>query len=1268
MVTHIKRLYFLLLREYFIKLNKRFHLIYISGENMNKFYSLHVALLISLTFVFTSFAQSNNGNGIQSNVISTSPSGTTIEFILNNYTQRSIVVDGSSTTLYTVPGSVCLMDKGFPQLPVHRKSLIIPDLAGMNYRIISQEFTTIETLPVTPSKGHLTRNIDPDDIPYEFGAVYKQDTWYPAESIMLDEPYVVRELRGQTIQFNPMQYNPVQGRLKICTKLIVEVFADQSVQTVNPLVRTAPLWGVSREFTDIYKSLFINYGSPGYDYIPLDETGRLLIIYPSAYASDITPFNDWKIEKGISTITAEYPTETGSGSSSIKSYIQNLYNSPEGLTFVILVGEANEIPTMSGTFEGAPSDPCYVKLVGSDAYPDAFISRISPSSPANLDYIFYKFIKYEKYPDTGPDAGWYLKGTGVASNEDGGTGYYDWERMNLLRDMLMQNLFFTTVDQIYDPGASASQVTAAVNDGRSIISYIGHGSGTAWSTTGYSVSNISVLSNKYKNPFVLDVACLNGDFTLNECMEEAWVREGSLADPKGAIGAFGASTNASWVPPCDMQNQAMLLLTTRAKQTVGGVCFNGVMYAMDQWGGSSGEGLRLMEQFNIMGDCSMMLTLGMEPDSTAPDQITDLASFDPTSNSVDLNWTSPYDSSFGGIVSYDLRYSSDPIVTEEDYGNSVSIIFAGGPDSAGTAKSYSIHGLDFSTQYYFAIKAADIWGNKSPMSNVPVETTWDAPVITVNPDSVHCLLTTGAVTSDSILISNVSGTNSTLDYTVEFMNNTFPGDVTARFVPVRNEASNGGTKNIPSEIKGMSLRGSGGPDVFGYEWIDSGDPQGPEYQWTDISSTGTEVTGWTSTGSFDPLDEGKAGPFPIGFNFKFYGEPQTAFYVSSNGFISFDDITEDTYTNDAIPAPGMPDNIISPFWDDLDGSSQGTVYYQQTADKLIIQFTNWQRYPAAGSLTYQVVLQSNSKIYFYYNNMAGTLNSSTVGIENMDGSDGLQVASNAAYIENGLAVMFSAEPEWLVANNFSGTIYNGSSYALILDFLTEGLELGNYSMDVVVTSNDPENPQLTVPVTMQLSEVPVELISFTAENSQDAVMLRWNTATEKNNMGFDIERNSVESGSSIPGTWKKIGFVEGSGTSTLPKIYSFRDVDAGDGSVMYRLKQIDLDGTIRYSKQVEIEVNTIPKEFTLSRNYPNPFNPSTSIKYDVPLQSQVTLNVYDALGNLVRSLVSEVKEPGRYTIAWDGRNNYNQPVSSGFYICRMKAGNFSAVRKMLMLK
>lgn len=113
-------------------------------------------------------------------------------------------VNGTECSQYQIPGSIVLMERGFPQLPADRRSIVIPDLAATNYSIINAEYETKETLPVMPSKGHFTRNIDPDSVPFEFSEFYTTNSWYPAENIQLDVPYIVRDLRGQTIQFNPM--------------------------------------------------------------------------------------------------------------------------------------------------------------------------------------------------------------------------------------------------------------------------------------------------------------------------------------------------------------------------------------------------------------------------------------------------------------------------------------------------------------------------------------------------------------------------------------------------------------------------------------------------------------------------------------------------------------------------------------------------------------------------------------------------------------------------------------------------------------------------------------------------------------------------------------------------------------------------------------------------------------------------------------------------------------------------------------------------------
>ena len=671
--------------------------------------SIFFTLVIILALPSIIFAQLSSLKGIQTNILSSTSTSTTIEFILNDYDELTIIADGTESIFYSIPGAVWLMEKGMPQLPIQRSSIIIPDLSAVNFNIISAEYTEIETLPVMPSKGHITRDIDPSTIPFSFDDFYSINSWYPEETILIDEPYIVKDLRGATVQFNPMKYNPAEGKLKIYTRLVVEVYDDPSKQVVNPFSRDYPLTGTSMEFNDIYKTLFINYGTGYYDYVNVTEQGRLLLIYASEYSDNITPFVDWKVQRGLTTITAEYPAETGADANSIKNYIQNFYDSPEGLTYIILVGESNQVPTCYGQYEGAPSDPSYTKLAGNDAYPDAFISRISPSSSENLDYILWKLINYEQNPYVGSEAEWYHKGIGVASDEGNPP---DYERANWLGEMLMNNMSFTQVDQIYDPGATSLQVTTALNEGRSVLNYLGHGSGTSWSTTGFNVSKIHNLSNGTKNPFVIDVACTNGNFEIGECMEEAWLRAGDMNDPKGAVASFGASTLASWVPPCDMQNHSTMLLATELMQTVGGVCFNGIMHAMDLWGGSSGEGLKLMEQYNIMGDCTTLLPL----DVVVPVELTAFTT-ENVNSEVIIKWQTATEINNSG---FEIQKSEKSNVNGQTIWEKVTFVDGRGTTTEVTNYFYNDKVIKPGT-YFYRLKQIDFDGTTTYSSEIEIE-------------------------------------------------------------------------------------------------------------------------------------------------------------------------------------------------------------------------------------------------------------------------------------------------------------------------------------------------------------------------------------------------------------------------------------------------------------------------------------------------------------------------------------------------------------------
>ncbi|NIR47130.1 T9SS type A sorting domain-containing protein [candidate division KSB1 bacterium] len=190
---------------------------------------------------------------------------------------------------------------------------------------------------------------------------------------------------------------------------------------------------------------------------------------------------------------------------------------------------------------------------------------------------------------------------------------------------------------------------------------------------------------------------------------------------------------------------------------------------------------------------------------------------------------------------------------------------------------------------------------------------------------------------------------------------------------------------------------------------------------------------------------------------------------------------------------------------------------------------------------------------------------------------------------------------------------------------------------------------------------PVEMKSFTAQFLANRVVLKWITATETNNFGFEVER-------SLPNhDFEKIGFVAGNGTVTVPKTYKFVDTEISTGKVFYRLKQIDLDGRFDYSDILTVNIG-VPEHFELSANYPNPFNPETSFDYNVSRDAKISLTVYDLLGRKIKTLLDEFKRAGRHTVTWDGTDNFSKKVASGAYFVRFVAGDFRQVRRVLLQK
>ena len=239
-----------------------------------------------------------------------------------------------------------------------------------------------------------------------------------------------------------------------------------------------------------------------------------------------------------------------------------------------------------------------------------------------------------------------------------------------------------------------------------------------------------------------------------------------------------------------------------------------------------------------------------------------------------------------------------------------------------------------------------------------------------------------------------------------------------------------------------------------------------------------------------------------------------------------------------------------------------------------------------------------------------------------------------------------------------------------------GIFCGRYSGSAWLLGNQTDHTTNTMSITGisalgdftggEAGALPVQISSFTAISAQNGVTLSWKTSSEVNNYGFHVQRRAAGTHvfEDMPGA-----FVPGNGTSIEEHAYSFSEPVPGPGNWEYRLRQIDLDGRESYSDIIsltattDVEVPEVPVSFGLDQNFPNPFNPSTTVRFALPAESHVRIELLDMLGRTVRTLVDEVRGAGRHDVVVDARM-----LASGTYLCRMHAGSFHGMIRMALIK
>ena len=536
-----------------------------------------------------------------------SPERITVSYSLGDYELRNLTIDGQDWSVPRLPGEAVVLEKGAPSLPKVCRSVIIPDDAAMSVAVVAADYYDV-ACEIAPSKGSLKRDVNPASVPYEFGPAYSQNQFFPGEVVKLGRPYLLREHRGVCIELYPFQYNPGSGILRVYTNVTVEL-TPAGPGKVNVKHAGRDFKKPTRAFDAIHSTHFLNFG-PRLRYAPLDEQGDLLIICHDAWIPYVQPLVTHKNRIGINT-TVVGVSSIGLNPDAIKSYIQNVYDTSD-LAFVLLVGDAAQVPTP--TAYAGSSDATYAKLAGDDNYPDIVVGRFSAENAADVQTQVLRTIEYETMPATRQP--WFKRGVGIASSQgdkDGDEGQADFVHMAEIRDWLLA-YDYTEVDEIYDPGASAGAVTAALNAGRGIINYCGHGSRNAWTTTRFSSTHVAELTNYNQLPFIFSVACLNGQFAGGTCFAETWLRATRDGEPIGAVAAYMSSINQDWAPPMEAQDEFNLLLTREDYFSFGALCYAGSCAMMDSYGSTSGSyGVVNFDTWIFFGDPSLRVFGYAEP-------------------------------------------------------------------------------------------------------------------------------------------------------------------------------------------------------------------------------------------------------------------------------------------------------------------------------------------------------------------------------------------------------------------------------------------------------------------------------------------------------------------------------------------------------------------------------------------------------------------------------------------------------------------------------
>ncbi|MFZ0389493.1 MAG: C25 family cysteine peptidase [Calditrichia bacterium] len=1258
----------------------------------------------------TIFLQNNRFNNIS--VVSSDDSGLEVELDLSEITAAAAETPWGSFTELRLNGMEGnLLETGKAKLPAVHKLLDIPYGAAVNVEVLSVQYEEVDLTaygfeqPVLPYQGPIekTKEALQNHIFKMDDAYYSADGFQRTSLAVIQDAGNLRGHRLMRLSINPVQYLPAANRIKVAKTARLKInFSGADYSSTREIHKKYQ----SPYFESVLKKMVLNYQPIRGDLTQYPV--HYVLIYHDAFLNALQPLIEWKQQMGFE-VTATPVSAIGNTTSAIQAYIQGLYNGPNPPTFVVFAGDKEQIPTFTGQTGSHVTDLYYVTITAGDYVPDIYMGRLSAQAEPQLVSQLNKILPHEKYEFA--QTAFLNHGT-FAATDDG--GFYTVAENS--HNYVIDNHFTPNnlqADKLYaiTYNATGQDVINAVNNGRFLLNYSGHGSTTSWGGPSVSQSMVNATTNTGMHPFVISNACLTASFELSECFGETWART-----QNGALAFTGASNSTYWDEDDIWEREAYDGIFWEDYHSLAAFNLRGNLAVLN---GGYTRAKYYFEIYHLFGDPSTMLYWG-EPSALTV-----------THNAVVFLGTNQFpvevvgeDSALVSLYMNGTNYGTamtaangqatvqlDPIpsvpgdliltVTKfnrQPYVDTLQLIPANGPylfslnpvfdDQAGNSNGIPEAGESLLMKF----RVTNVGIEPAQLVNANLITA-DTMVQINNAQSNFGSIAPGdtVVTGEfpvsfSPSIPHLGNCQFTLQMQ-DSAANLWEQNV---YVPVRRGARiviMTDTLNFPDTYlnftseQELQLHNSG-PDTLFVQRIESSAPQ--FFVQDSNLSIAPNRTKKVAVSFLPEIPQPYSAELTIVNSDPVQFAAQ--FTVNGSGIyapdiaVSPDSFYQQLALDDSLLLPvvihneGLGELVFNA---QIAGSKSGQLRGSGGADNFGHIWIdseepggpefNWIDISQTGS---EVQLTGNNSISNplnlgfvmpFYGNSYNQVRACTNGWLSFTT---FSVAYNNFILPSNLAPRAMIAPLW---DDLNFQQESNKAIFLYQDVYTVSGE-GPYTFEAILYENGN--------IMLQYLHLTNLLHNYTVgmqnQEADDGLTVAHNENYLQDSLSILISKHSWATVSPMAGV------LAPQSSDTLQLALKTHGLPLGDFKAIIQIESNDPDETIWYVP-VHIRVDSVavgiaengalkPTRFKLEQNWPNPFNPVTTISYALPKAADVKLTIYNTLGQKVKTLVNSRQPSDFYQVQWDGTNQTGLPVASGIYVYRLQAGSKVAVKKLMLMK